>query len=440
MYTRKEIWKISYPILISLIVQNLINITDTAYLGRVGEIELGASALAGVFYMAIYMIGFGFSIGSQILIGRRNGEQRYESIGAIVIQGSMFLVVLAFALFGISHFYAPYLMRRIISSEVVFSATMQYLDYRIYGLFFSFISVMFRAFYVGITRTRILTVNALVMAVANIIFNYMLIFGKWGCPQMGIAGAALGSVLSEALSLLFFIIYTVYKTDTGKYAFTRIRHFDIRIIARILNISIWTMIQSFLPIFTWFFFFIAMEHLGERPLAISNIVRSVSTLFFMPVNAFAVTASSLVSNAIGAGKYDEVVPLSRRIINLCYMVIIPMMAFVYLVPEVVLRIYTDSLSLIQDSIPALYVMLGYYIIAVSGCIIFNTMSGTGNTRSALLVELMTAIVYVLAIYILIIRLRPAIALCWIVEYIYWASLLLFSFIYLKKADWRSKKI
>ena len=137
MYTKKEIWKISYPILISLVVQNLINITDTAYLGHVGEIELGASALAGVFYMAIYMIGFGFSIGSQILIGRRNGEKRYESIGTIVVQGSLFLVILAFVLFGISHFYAPHLMRSIISSEVVFGATMQYLDYRIYGLFFS---------------------------------------------------------------------------------------------------------------------------------------------------------------------------------------------------------------------------------------------------------------------------------------------------------------
>ena len=386
---KKEIWKISYPILISLVVQNLINITDTAYLGHVGEIELGASALAGVFYMAIYMIGFGFSIGSQILIGRRNGEKRYESIGTIVVQGSLFLVILAFVLFGISHFYAPHLMRSIISSEVVFGATMQYLDYRIYGLFFSFVAVMFRAFYVGITRTKILTVNALVMAIANIVFNYMFIFGKWGCPQMGIAGAALGSVLAEALSL---------------------------------------------------FFFISIEHLGERPLAISNIVRSISTLFFMPVNAFAVTASSLVSNAIGAGKLEEVMPISRRIIGLCYMIVIPMMALVYLIPAPVLRIYTDSASLLQDCIPALYVMLGYYFIAVPGSVWFNTMSGTGNTRSALLAELVTAVAYTLAIYFLIFRLRPNIASCWIVEYVYWGVLLLFSFIYLKKADWWNKKI
>ena len=65
-YSNKEIWKIAYPILISLIMEQLIGITDTAFLGRVGEVELGASAIAGVYYLAIFMIGFGFTVGSQI--------------------------------------------------------------------------------------------------------------------------------------------------------------------------------------------------------------------------------------------------------------------------------------------------------------------------------------------------------------------------------------
>ena len=60
MYSRKEIWRISLPILVSLFVQNLINITDTAFMGRVGQVELGASALAGVLYLAFYMVTFGF--------------------------------------------------------------------------------------------------------------------------------------------------------------------------------------------------------------------------------------------------------------------------------------------------------------------------------------------------------------------------------------------
>ena len=71
-FTHKQIWVITFPILVSLLMEHLINMTDTAFLGRVGEVELGASALAGVYYMAIYMLAFGFSIGAQILIGRRN--------------------------------------------------------------------------------------------------------------------------------------------------------------------------------------------------------------------------------------------------------------------------------------------------------------------------------------------------------------------------------
>ena len=83
-YSYKQIWTISYPILISLIMEQMIGMTDTAFLGRVGEIELGASAIAGVYYLAIFMMAFGFSIGAQILIARRNGEGNYKEIGPIM--------------------------------------------------------------------------------------------------------------------------------------------------------------------------------------------------------------------------------------------------------------------------------------------------------------------------------------------------------------------
>lgn len=82
-YSYKQIWTITFPILISLIMEQMIGMTDTAFLGRVGEIELGASAIAGVYYLAIFMMAFGFSIGAQILIARRNGEGNYKEIGPI---------------------------------------------------------------------------------------------------------------------------------------------------------------------------------------------------------------------------------------------------------------------------------------------------------------------------------------------------------------------
>ena len=114
-YSYKQIWTITFPILISLIMEQMIGMTDTAFLGRVGEIELGASAIAGVYYLAIFMMAFGFSIGAQILIARRNGEGNYKEIGPIFYQGIYFLLAMAVILFTFSifcHGHVPRLLCR----------------------------------------------------------------------------------------------------------------------------------------------------------------------------------------------------------------------------------------------------------------------------------------------------------------------------------------
>ena len=100
MYTNKQMWSVSYPILLSLLAQNVINVTDTAFFGHVSEVALGASAMGGLFYICVFTIAFGFSTGSQIVIARRNGEGRYSDVGPVMIQGVMFLFVMALLLFG----------------------------------------------------------------------------------------------------------------------------------------------------------------------------------------------------------------------------------------------------------------------------------------------------------------------------------------------------
>ena len=81
-YTYKQIWLINFPVMMSILMEQLINITDAVFLRHVGEIELGASALAGIYYLAIYMLGFGFSIGLQVMIARRNGNNITKKQGA----------------------------------------------------------------------------------------------------------------------------------------------------------------------------------------------------------------------------------------------------------------------------------------------------------------------------------------------------------------------
>lgn len=440
MYSRKDIWSIALPILISLFVQNLINITDTAFMGRVGQVELGASALAGVFYLAFYMVIFGFSTGAQILMARRNGERKYQALGPIMGQGTLFLVFFSILLVGASLVWTPRLLDLLISSPAVCKAGEDYMEYRIFGLIFTSIGVMFRAFFVAITRTRVLMVNAIIMTVANVVFNYIFVFGNFGAPQMGIAGAALGSVLAEASAALHFILYTLFRIDRAKYGLSRIRLERAGLIREILNVSVWSMILYFLTIATWFLFFVAVEHLGEQPLAISNIIRSTSTLLFMPVNAFGATACTLVSNAMGAHRTDDVIPIVKRIIKMCYAIVVPLIVLLCIFPEWILRIYTNDSILIESCTASIYVMTIYYMLALPGNLLFQSVSGTGDTRTAFLIEMVTIVFYTLAIYVIIVRNRVDISLCWTVEYIYWGFKLMLSALFFKKANWRNKKI
>lgn len=77
------------------------------------------------------------------------------------------------------------------------------MNWRIFGFFFAFVNVMFRALYIGITRTKVLTLNAIVMAMVNVVLDYALIFGHFGLPALGLKGAAIASVIAEASSLVF---------------------------------------------------------------------------------------------------------------------------------------------------------------------------------------------------------------------------------------------
>ena len=328
VYTNKEIWKIAYPCLISLVMEQMIGVTDTIFLGHVGEVELGASALAGVYYVVIFMLGFGFTTGAQIIMARRNGEQEYEKMGVVFYHGLYFLMALALVAFTATTAFSPQLLGAMISDPDIYQAAESYIEWRIYGLFFAFAAAMFRAFYISSTHTKTLTLNSVVMVLSNVVFNYVLIFGKFGFPAMGIGGAALGSTLAEMVSLIFFVIYTSRRIDCRKYALNRPARFHFTTLKKIFPVSFWTMVQSFISLSTWFLFFLFIEHLGKEPLAITNIIRSISGLLFMIISAFAATCSSLVSNLIGSGKTESVIPTIKQHLRLAYLsILVPIIIF-----------------------------------------------------------------------------------------------------------------
>lgn len=439
-YSYRNIWRVAYPILISLVMEQMIGLTDTAFLGRVGEVELGASAIASIYYIILFMIGFGFSIGAQIIIGRRNGEGRFKDTGKIFWNGLYFLLALSAIIIAASELVTPWAMNMLVSSDAIQDAASSYVRWRLPGMLFAFCTCMYRAFYVGTTQTRALTFNSVVMVLSNVLFNWILIFGHCGFPALGITGAAMGSSLAELVSLVFFVIYTRFRCDRTKYGLDKPARYDWRELKAMMPVCSWTMIQHVVSLSTWFIFFLYIEHLGERSLAISNIVRNVSGLLWMILSAFSSTCSTLVSNIIGEGHPEKVMSVLKRILKLSYAIILGLAVLFCLFPYAVIRIYTDIPDLVSATVTSMIVMCSSYALSVGGIVFFQAVSGTGSTKTAFKLELAALVVYVLYCTAVIGIMKADIAVCWTAEHVYAGVLLIISYAYLKSGRWKNRRI
>lgn len=436
--TNREIWRIATPIMLGNLAQTVITFTDTAFLGHLGTNELSASMMAGLFYFVFTTLAMGFAIGIQIFIARRYGEGDFRKIGVIFEHGALFVLLLGILLFGILHIFSNSLMRGIIESDSIYTASMEYLRYRHFGIFFVVFNYLFRSFYVGISNTKVITYSTLLMAVVNIFLDWCLIFGHCGLPEMSIGGAALASLMAEIAAFCFFWIYTFVTIPHEEYGMFRWHKLQPTLMGDILKVAFPCMIQRLFSFGTWFAFFILIEKMGEMAIGVSSVVRSTYMIMIIPSFAFAATANTLTSRIIGEGKSDEVMAMLRKVVKngvLCSLVLAVMVA---IIPMLVLQIYTDDLSLAAAAVPSVYVVCLATVLGAIGMTYFEAVSGTGNTAAAMSLEFGVLVAYVLYVYLM--TNYSTITFVWTAEWFYNIVIGIISFLYIWKADWRKKKI
>ena len=426
--------------MISLVAQNIVNVTDTAFLGHVGAAELGASAIGGLFYITLFMVAYGFTTGVQILIARRHGEKDYPAIGSIFDNSFYFLGASTIFITILILFFGAQILKPFIASANVFQASTIYLKYRIFGLFFASSALLFRSFYTGIAFTKYISISAAIMAGLNVILDYGMIFGNLGFPEMGIAGAGLASSISEACALFFFFAITARKAHLKKYNLFAFVKPDLSIIKRTLDLSLYIMIQFVLSHAVWLGFFLMIEKMGETSLAVSNIIRSIYMLLMIPAWAMSSATSSIVSNAIGAGFSNQVMPIIRKILMFSMGIMLIVAVLAIFIPRFMISIYTSDPNLLEASVTSYYVILGAVLLFSATIVLFNGVLGTGNTRSGLAIELVTLSMYLAFAWVLSVKLHQPIEVVWLCEYMYSIVLGSLSWFYLKRGKWEGRVI
>ena len=434
--TYKEIFQLSLPIMAGSAIENLTAIINIAFLGRVGSVALGAVAIGGIFYLALVMLGFGFGIGTQIIVSRRFGEKNYKDIGTTLHHAFAFLLPLAIIIFFLVHAFGTGLFKSFLKSNEVFMGVKGFMYYRIWGILFAFTNILFRAFYVGIQKTFVIGLCSAIIALFNIFFDFSLIFGNFGLPKMGVAGAGLSSVISEIAGTLFLIIYTVYRSDIKEFALVQISKFNLNLLSRIFKVASPVMLQFSISFGGWFAFFLMVEKMGEIPLAASNIIRTFYMIVLLPIWGYAAATNTLVSYKMGSSSVSEIIPLMKKLIGLSLVTVTSLVIITDLFSHSFFKIFTNNPILIEACHPILIVVSISSILVTFAVILFNVVSGAGKTQVTLITEFIVITLYVAWTYFLVHFTNASIAIVWTAEILYGVAMALLSGLYLKYGNWR----
>ena len=288
-------------------------------------------------------------------------------------------------------------------------------------------------------QTKTLTLNSIVMVLSNVVFNYILIFGKFGVPQLGIAGAAIGSSLAELVSLIFFIPYTRHCIDIRKYGLDKIPGIRWNILKRMLNVSFWTMVQNFrfhvvpaLPLRRASGRTFAGRY-QHHPQRIGHNVHGYDGIRF---NLRIVCQQPYRSRTHRLRAPGTI----RQHIRIAYAFVLPLAVYFALCPKLILSVYTDMPELQEAAVPSLLYFAPPICSSYPPTSISSPYRGTGNTRTALALEMITLVVYTCYITYIVAYLKLDVAFAWTSEIVYSVGILVLCYFYMKKGKWSLKKI
>lgn len=438
--TNRQILKIALPISFALLVPQINFITNNIFLGQLGEQELGAAGLTGVYYLIFAAIGFGLNNGLQALISRRAGETRIEEIGKLFSQGVRISLVIAVSGILITYFLAPIILKNAIESPETYQQCVQFLRIRIWGLPFLYVYQMRNALLVGTNQSKYLIAGTAAETIANIFFDYTLINGYWGFPKLGFNGAAYASIIAEALGM-FVVFWVIHMKGISK-RFSLYSKFGFdRINTRlILTQSSPLILQHAISIISWIFFYILIEHHGKRDLAISNTMRNIFGFFGVFTWAFAATTNTMVSNVIGQGKKDQVIVLINKIVRISLGISVCVALILNLFPHLFLSMYSQGEAFIEEAIPVVRIVSSALILMSFSTIWLNAVTGTGNSAITLYIEMITIVLYCMYVYLVLEVFNLPITIGWMSEWLYWSVLFTASFLYIRSGKWKRKMI
>ncbi len=387
--------KLAFPIMAAQLGQVTTNIADNIMVGQLGAAPLAAVSLANAIFYMFIVFGMGISFGLPPLISQAHGGQKYRRISLYV--KNSFIINLGFAVIALILMLLSVPILAYMGQDIsVVTLAKPYLVITAWSVFPFMIFQTLRTYSDGMSQTVHSMIAVLVGNVANIILNYGLIFGKLGMPQMGVEGAAIGTLISRVIMIIVIVVLLYFWKDLWSHL-TKInfKRFNPGVIKRILSLGIPTSLQMFFEVSAFSIAAILMGVISKEAQAAHQIAINLASITFLICTGLAMATTIRVGNQVGL--HD--MPAVRRVgisamIQVTIFMLVCVMLFIFLrhflptlyidneevigisamllvyaaifqIPDGVQVVALGSLRGLQDvNIPTVITFFSYYIIGI----------------------------------------------------------------------------
>ncbi|MFT5780365.1 MAG: MATE family multidrug resistance protein [Crocinitomicaceae bacterium] len=438
--SHRSLLKVAIPLMASTFIQSIVLLTDSSFLSRYDTLAFDAAGNGGLIFITMYMAMVGMNEGAQILLARRIGEGRENLIPRIFGTSIIINVLLAIVLLVITFFVLPDLLLEGTKHKEIGALQFDYVQIRSFGMIPSIFTLAIIAYFTSIGRTSIVLISAVIIAFMNIGLDYSLIFGNAGFPEMGLKGAALASTLSDTGGALFLIGVLIFDKKSKNQLQLKYIRFKASSFNQLIKLGSPIMFQGIVALLTWTIFFFWIEQIGIFELTVSQNIRTLYFLAFVPIWGFGATTKTYISQYIGKGDFEALPIIIRRIQFLTVIFLLVFFHGAILYPEQLISLINPNPEFIETSAQTLRFLFGSMLIYGVVSIYFNTIAGSGNTRFTLLIELVSVLLYIVFAYLFIKVYKFEICWIWSVEYIYFGTIGILSILYLKFFNWQKKQL
>ena len=331
--------KLAYPVILGMLGHTLVAFVDNVMVGQLGTAELAAVSLANSFMFIAMSLGIGFSTAITPLVAKADGEGNFQYGKSTFKHGFFLCVILSFLLF-LGVFLSKPILYVMQQPQEVVELAIPYLNLVAASLIPLIVFQSFKQFSDGMSMTKYPMIATLIANIINIVLNYLFIFGKFGFPELGIVGAAIGTLVSRIIMVFYLWFLLLRNNKTRPYLLDlNFLNLSKEMINKLFNLGFPSAMQMFFEVAIFTAAIWLSGILGKNPQAANQIALNLSSMTFMVAMGLSVVAMIRVGNQMGLNKYAEL----RRI------------AFSIFLIAILFAIIFASLFLIfNDILPKLY--------------------------------------------------------------------------------------